>query len=229
MTTTYNVHIYREIRLVFGGIEADTHDAAASIAREKPTEHADDIDDCDGETFYACVDVQGDEQYEQSRWIDFEPERQRKAAPKLLAALKDLLGDRPSVQNFQCIRCGRDYHGDDEYAIETGDCPSDDCPSYHARAAIAEAEAAGIALAPPAASDPALKPYSVLLLYPEDVNDGGSETFYAWIEAADPAAAVAEARRRALATNEWTDRDPADFVPLLVTEGHHRGLPTSND
>src|SRR5262245_50695858 len=57
MTTTYNVHIYREMRLVFGGIEADTHEAAASIARDKPTEHADDIADCDGDTFYACVDV----------------------------------------------------------------------------------------------------------------------------------------------------------------------------
>src|SRR4051794_31531924 len=59
--TTYNVHIYREMRLVFGGIRAESHEAAATIARDKPTEHADDIADCDGETFYACVDVQGDE------------------------------------------------------------------------------------------------------------------------------------------------------------------------
>jgi hypothetical protein len=65
------------------------------------------------------------------------------AAPKLLAALIDLLGDRPSVQHGQCIRCGREY-GDDEpdFAIETGDCPSDDCPSSIARAAIADATAA---------------------------------------------------------------------------------------
>jgi hypothetical protein len=142
--TTYNVHIFREMRLVYGGIEADTHEVAAAIARDKPTDQADSIDDCDGETSYACVDVQGDEDYEQTRLIDFEPERQRQAAPKLLAALKDLLGDRPSVPDFRCIRCGRDYHDIDELAIETGDCPSDDCPSYHARAAIAEAEAAGI-------------------------------------------------------------------------------------
>jgi hypothetical protein len=150
MTSTYKVHIYREIRLVYEGIKADSHDAAASIARDKATGEADDLEDCDGETFYACVDVKGDDEYAQSRWIDFEPERQRKAAPKLLAALEDLLGDRPSVQDFQCIRCGRDYRGGDEGAIQTGDCPSDDCPSYHARVAIAEAEAAGIAPEPAA-------------------------------------------------------------------------------
>jgi hypothetical protein len=142
--TKYNVHIYREMRQVFGGIEADSHEAAASIARDRPTDQADSIDDCEGENLAALVDVVGDEEYEHSRVIDFEPERQRQAARKLLAALKDLLGDRPSVQDFQCLRCGRDYHDIDELAIETGDCPSDDCPSYHARVAIAEAEAVGI-------------------------------------------------------------------------------------
>lgn len=86
--TTYNVHIYREIRLEFDGIEADGIEAAAAIAHHKPTGEADDIDDCDGETFYACVDVQGDDEYGQSRWIDFEPERERTAAPKLLAACR---------------------------------------------------------------------------------------------------------------------------------------------
>lgn len=76
----------------------------------------------------------------------------------------------------------------------------------------------------------AAQPYSVLLLYPDHVNDG-NETYYAFVLAADPVAAVAEARRQALATNEWTaeDVDPAGFVPLLVIDGHHRGLPTSHD
>ena len=191
--TTYLVHIYREMRLVYGGIEADNHEAAAYLAREKPSGDADSIDDCEGETLAALVDVVGDEEYAQSRVIDFEQELQRKAAvelkaaltwllddltdagqdrdPKtgemydsvafsrdalirsrqagiatepavaqLLAVLKDLLGDQPSVQHFKCIHCGRIY--DD---IETGDCPSDDCPSHHARAVIAEAKAAGIA------------------------------------------------------------------------------------
>ena len=88
MTNAYNVHIYREMRLVFGGIEADTPEAAASIARDKPTDEADSIDDCDGETLGALVDVQGDEEYEHSRFIDFELERLRKAAPRMLAALR---------------------------------------------------------------------------------------------------------------------------------------------
>ena len=86
--TNYIVHIYREMRLVFEGIEADTPEAAAAIARDKLTGDADDIESCDGETFAALVDVAGDKEYGQSRTIDFEPERQRKAAPKLLAACR---------------------------------------------------------------------------------------------------------------------------------------------
>ena len=89
--TIYKCHIYREMKLRFDGIEADTPEAAAAIAHGKPTGDADDIDDCDGEDFAALVDVAGDEEYEQSRTIDFEPERQRKAAPKLLAALEAIL------------------------------------------------------------------------------------------------------------------------------------------
>ena len=45
-------------------------------------------------------------------------------------------------------------------------------------------------------TDPAKKPYSVLLLYPQDVNDGGTETYYAFVEAPDAIEAVAVARRR---------------------------------
>ena len=71
----YNVHIYRELRLVFGGIEADSPEAAAAVARDKPTEEADSIDDCEGENLAALVDVAGDEEYEHSRLIDFEPNR----------------------------------------------------------------------------------------------------------------------------------------------------------
>ena len=56
------------------------------------------------------------------------------AAPKMLAALENLLGDLPSVQNGHCCHCGRDYEAD-----LTGNCPSDDCPSFVARTAIAEA------------------------------------------------------------------------------------------
>ena len=65
--TIFNVHIYREMRLVYSGIEADTHEEAAAIARDKRTNDADTIDDCEGETFSAVVDVQGDEGYERTR------------------------------------------------------------------------------------------------------------------------------------------------------------------
>jgi hypothetical protein len=88
--TLYNVHIYREMRFVFHRIEADTPEVAAAIARDKLTSDADDIDDCDGETFAALVDVVRDEQFEQSKTIDFEVERLRKAAPEMLDALKQV-------------------------------------------------------------------------------------------------------------------------------------------
>ena len=88
--TQYNVHIYREMKLLFNRIEADTPETAAAKARDKLTGDADDIDDCDGETFAALVDVVGDERYEHSVTIDFEPERLRKAAPTLHEALKQV-------------------------------------------------------------------------------------------------------------------------------------------
>jgi hypothetical protein len=127
--TIYNVHAFREMRLVFGGIEADSHEAAAAIARDKPTQDADSIDDeCDGETIGALVDVAGDEDYAQSRMIDFEPERQRRAAPKLLGALKAFIEADALAEE-----CGEWKWENLDHAFEL------------ARGAIAEAEAAGIA------------------------------------------------------------------------------------
>jgi hypothetical protein len=86
--TTYNVHIYREMRLTFQGIEAETPNVAASIARDKPTSDADDINDCEGITLAAHVDEVGDTEYERSKTIDFENEQLRNAAPELLEALE---------------------------------------------------------------------------------------------------------------------------------------------
>jgi hypothetical protein len=128
----YNVYLYREICLTFHRIEADTPEAAAAIASDRTIREADDIDDCDGEDFVALVDVIGDDGFNQSKTIEFAAERLRKAAPALLDALQDLLGDLPSVQDGECRRCGREY--DD---IDRGNCPADDCPSFKARAAIA--------------------------------------------------------------------------------------------
>ncbi len=89
--TRYNVHIYREMRLVFEGIEASSPEEAAALARDRLTEDAGHIEDCDGEDLGALVDVVGDNQYEQSVMIDFDGERLRKAAPALLEALGDCI------------------------------------------------------------------------------------------------------------------------------------------
>jgi hypothetical protein len=69
------------------------------------------------------------------------------------------------------------------------------------------------------------KPYSVLLLYPDYANDSGAETYYAFVEAADPIAAVAVAQRQASGEDR---HDPGDYAPLLVIEGHHYGQPLFN-
>jgi hypothetical protein len=86
--TLYNVHIYREMRLYFPGIEAATPEEAAKIAADKQTDNADDIEDCDGDNLAALIDEVGDDEFGKSVTIDFEPERLRKAAPELLAALR---------------------------------------------------------------------------------------------------------------------------------------------
>jgi hypothetical protein len=86
--TQYIVHIYREMRLTFADIEANTPEAAAALARDKTTDQSDNIEDCNGDDLSALVDVAGDEDYSQSVTVDFEGERHRKAAAKLLVALQ---------------------------------------------------------------------------------------------------------------------------------------------
>jgi len=88
--TIYNVHIYREMRLYFSAITADTSEQAARIAADKPTAEAEYAEDCDGENLAALIDVAGGDDFTQSVTIDFEAERLRKAAPDLLEALKNL-------------------------------------------------------------------------------------------------------------------------------------------
>jgi hypothetical protein len=74
----------------------------------------------------------------------------------------------------------------------------------------------------PDAAGAATKPHSVLLLYPDDLDATGYETYYAFVEASDATDAVAVAQRQAAAAQSIAIDDPADFRPLLVTEGHHR-------
>lgn len=85
--TIYHVHIYREMRHYFPGIEADTPQAAAELAAGRQTPDAQYTEDCDGATLSALVDVPGDEEFAHSVTIDFEPERSRKAAAALHEAL----------------------------------------------------------------------------------------------------------------------------------------------
>jgi hypothetical protein len=86
--TQYIVHLYREMKLSYTDIEADTPQAAATIAGGKTTADADNIEDCEGQNLAALVDTAGDEDYSQSVTIEFEGERIRNAAPELLAALE---------------------------------------------------------------------------------------------------------------------------------------------
>jgi hypothetical protein len=59
------------------------------------------------------------------------------SAPKLLAALKDLLGDvSGDVWTHECVGCGRHY----PHLPDRSYCESRDCPRCRARAAIEEAE-----------------------------------------------------------------------------------------
>jgi hypothetical protein len=89
--TIYNVHIYREMRLFFPGIEAATPETAAQIAADKLTTDAEYTEDCDGENLAAMIDVVVDDDFSRTVTIDFEVERLRKAAPMLLAALEGII------------------------------------------------------------------------------------------------------------------------------------------
>ncbi|MGA2497683.1 MAG: hypothetical protein ABSH20_08065 [Tepidisphaeraceae bacterium] len=64
-------------------------------------------------------------------------------------------------------------------------------------------------------------PYSVLLLYPDYVNDSGTETYYAFVQATSQIEAITLAQRQAATAQKWVEMGPEDFTPLLVTQGHH--------
>jgi hypothetical protein len=113
--THYNVHVYREMRLFFPGIEADTPELAAQIAAEKPTHDADFIDDCDGETLAALVDVVRDHAFAQSVTIDFDGERLRKAAAKLLAFVSSIARMTQDGED----RDGREFVMENDDAVNT--------------------------------------------------------------------------------------------------------------
>lgn len=361
----YNVHLYREMRLFFQDIEAETPEAAAATARAKPTPDADYVEDCHGLDLAALVDVAGDEEFLQSVTIDFEAERIRKAAPMLLAALQAIVdyaeneatsleslnddpetaaeadrawkavaaahravvaakavglvparaeidlqgaldgerqrqpaphllealqraeflmrrvsqGDHRAFENLlsaanqarkaiaaaetaviavtpadidvQAVLAGRRQIAELWGVLDVRTLRPDlteaqawnvlqaarrqydpavgmtwDVLRHHAETLCGAAPATGTGIAARAASgapEPRPRPYSVLLLYPDYANDSGAETYYSFVHASDAVQAVAEARRQAAEAQEGGAIAPDDFVPLLVTDGHHRG------
>jgi hypothetical protein len=93
-------------------------------------------------------------------------------------------------------------------------------------AAADETEAGGMTAVP---GEAALKPYSVLLLYPDYASEQyGTDTYYAFVTATDPIDAVAVAQRQAVAEQVIEIDDPADFSALLVTQGHNASEPLFN-
>ena len=137
--TKYNVHLYREMRLTFVDIEADTPTDAAAIARDRPTDDADNIEDCDGENYAALVDLAGTDDFGDSVTIDFEPERLRKAAVALSAALKAIL---PYAENEHAslLECGK-RDGDPSIEAEAEACGH---AINRAATAIAATEVTGV-------------------------------------------------------------------------------------
>lgn len=71
-----------------------------------------------------------------------------------------------------------------------------------------------------------LKPYSVLLLYPDYLAETyGEETYYAFVTAPSRDEAVTAARIEARdAEGNESCEDGEDFAVLLVTEGHNYGV-----
>ena len=69
--TRYHVHIFREMRVTFRGVEAESAEHAAEIARGRQADQADAVEDCEGIELAALVDVEGDEGYEHSQWFHY--------------------------------------------------------------------------------------------------------------------------------------------------------------
>ena len=227
--TKFNVHLYREMKLRFDGIEAESPQEAADLARLCTLEGADDFAECDGEDFAALVDVVGDEEFSRSEIIDFEGKRLRKTARSLSDGHRILITVEGGViQDIEGVPAGivvevRDYDrdGDREHptwseehqafvGVWTGKSPEEAGAKLLSNFAHAE-------------PSPEEKPYSVLLLYPDYANDSGHETYYAFVTALDSLVAVRKAQKAASEAQIGVEIDPDDFAPLLVTEGHHFG------
>ena len=83
--TTYTVHLYREMRLVFRDIEAGSPEEAADFAVKRGENP--EIHDCEGRTFQAIADLILDDELEDETDVVFEDGRLLNAVPSLLEAL----------------------------------------------------------------------------------------------------------------------------------------------
>jgi len=111
--TRYNVHVYREMKLRFDGIKANSPEAAANIARDGLTEDADSMEPCDGETSAAVVDVVGDADFSESRFIDFDRPGDATVKPTIVITVRGGL-----VQDVRSTKPVNAY-------VEDWDCPLD--------------------------------------------------------------------------------------------------------
>jgi hypothetical protein len=67
--------------------------------------------------------------------------------------------------------------------------------------------------------------YSVLLLRPDHMTDGGEPSyFYTFVEAADVAGAADAARNEATVADGYPDVDLTDYALVLVLDGAHADL-----
>ncbi len=70
-----------------------------------------------------------------------------------------------------------------------------------------------------------MKPYSVLLAYPYDQYEGEEpDTYFAWVMGRNPAEAIVEARREAVAAQADGMYLLHEFSVLAVFDGHHELL-----
>jgi hypothetical protein len=97
---TYTVHVHREMRLKFTGVEAESMEDAAKIGADLRTDQAAEIGDCAGANLYALVDIEDDEDFEHSSVVDFEAGRMVDSGPAMLRALELAVAALNCVSRF---------------------------------------------------------------------------------------------------------------------------------
>jgi len=70
-----------------------------------------------------------------------------------------------------------------------------------------------------------MKPYTVLLLYPDYMNDNGAETYLAHVEADTVADAIKAAQAQAIAENSMDVDAANDFAEVITFPGHIEACP----